>query len=213
MEVLRKSSVFAAEVLDVFDRSLTEKELVSQSKALCRDYILSRLTQNGLGWSKMELNFSPLSAALAEVSMVLLCLGKNSSPWEAAPITVILLLTSEPGCADAGDHSYYDWLFDVGSFVLMMSRGFVIIAASVLKMKFDLPVLRKAWIFNRIQIHIKKWDQINKSGFEFLGNFWGFSFPPLLTNKWHYISCLLFMSNRGRYIFISWWLFVWSIKG
>lgn len=75
MEVLRKSSVFASEVLDVFDRSLTEKELVSQSKALCRDYILSRLTQNGLGWSKTELNFSPSNAALAEVSMVLLCLG------------------------------------------------------------------------------------------------------------------------------------------
>lgn len=78
MEVLRRSSVFAAEVLDVFDRSLTEKELVSQSKALCRDYILSRLNQNGLGWSKTELNLSPTSAALAEVSLVLLCLGKRT---------------------------------------------------------------------------------------------------------------------------------------
>eukprot|EP00064_Thunnus_orientalis_P015620 superscaffoldBa00002930_g15675 len=75
MEVLRRSSVFAAEVLDVFDRSLTEKELVSQSKALCRDYILSRLNQNGLGWSKTELNLSPSNAALSEVSLVLLCLG------------------------------------------------------------------------------------------------------------------------------------------
>ncbi|XP_034469879.1 bcl-2-related ovarian killer protein homolog B [Hippoglossus hippoglossus] len=75
MEVLRRSSVFAAEVLDVFDRSLTEKELVSQSKALCRDYILSRLNHNGLGWSESELNLSPSNAALAEVSLVLLCLG------------------------------------------------------------------------------------------------------------------------------------------
>ncbi|XP_003975634.1 bcl-2-related ovarian killer protein homolog B [Takifugu rubripes] len=75
MEVLRRSSVFAAEVLDVFDRSLTEKELVSHSKALCRDYILSRLNQNGLGCSKAELNLSPSSAALADASMVLLCLG------------------------------------------------------------------------------------------------------------------------------------------
>ncbi|XP_061588267.1 bcl-2-related ovarian killer protein homolog B [Cololabis saira] len=75
MEVLRRSSVFAAEVLDVFDRSLSDKELVSQSKALCRDYILSRLNQNGLGWSKSELNFTPPNAALAEVTMVLLCLG------------------------------------------------------------------------------------------------------------------------------------------
>lgn len=78
MEVLRRSSVFAAEVLDVFDRSLTEKELVSQSKALCRDYILSRLNQNGLGWSKTEPNLSPSNAALAEVSLVLLCLGKRN---------------------------------------------------------------------------------------------------------------------------------------
>ncbi|XP_029971570.1 bcl-2-related ovarian killer protein homolog B isoform X2 [Salarias fasciatus] len=75
MEVLRKSSVFASEVLDVFDRSLTDKELVSQSKALCREYILSRLNQNGLGWSKSEINFSRTNAALEEVSMVLLCLG------------------------------------------------------------------------------------------------------------------------------------------
>lgn len=75
MEVLRRSSVFAAEVLDVFDRSLSEKELVSQSKALCKDYILSRLNQTGLGWSKAELNLSASNAALTEVSMVLLCLG------------------------------------------------------------------------------------------------------------------------------------------
>ncbi|KAM8838649.1 bcl-2-related ovarian killer protein homolog A-like [Synchiropus splendidus] len=75
MEMLRKSSVFAAEVLDVFDRSLSEKELVSQSKALCRDYILSKLNQNGLGWSKTELSLSPSNASLCEVSLVLLCLG------------------------------------------------------------------------------------------------------------------------------------------
>ncbi|KAF7653022.1 hypothetical protein LDENG_00088180 [Lucifuga dentata] len=75
MDVLRRSSAFAAEVLDVFDRSLTEKELVSQSKALCRDYILSRLNQNGLGWCKSELNLPSSNATLSEVSLVLLCLG------------------------------------------------------------------------------------------------------------------------------------------
>ncbi|KAF7222575.1 bcl-2-related ovarian killer protein homolog B [Nothobranchius furzeri] len=76
MEVLRKSSAFASEVLDVFDRSLTEKELVSQSKALCKDYILSRLNQNGLGWSKTEINFPPSNnSMLAEASLVLICLG------------------------------------------------------------------------------------------------------------------------------------------
>lgn len=88
MDVLRRSSVFAAEVLDVFDRSLTEKELVSQSKALCRDYILSRIHQNGLGWSKSELNLLPSNAALSEVSLVLLCLGERNpthrSSWQLA---------------------------------------------------------------------------------------------------------------------------------
>lgn len=60
----------------MFDRSITDKELVSQSKSLCRDYIISRLNQNGLGWSKIELNFSPSNTALSEVAVVLLCLGK-----------------------------------------------------------------------------------------------------------------------------------------
>ncbi|XP_028328111.1 bcl-2-related ovarian killer protein-like isoform X2 [Gouania willdenowi] len=84
MDVLRKSSVFAAEVLDVFDRSVTEKDLVSQSRTLCRDYILSRINQNGLGWSKNELNFPPSTAALAEVSVVLLCLGDELESLQPA---------------------------------------------------------------------------------------------------------------------------------
>nr|BAG06937.2 BCL2-related ovarian killer a [Carassius auratus] len=45
--MLRRSSVFAAEVMEAFDRSPTDKELVSQSKVLCRDYIHSRLHQLG----------------------------------------------------------------------------------------------------------------------------------------------------------------------
>lgn len=94
MDVLRRSSVFAAEVLDVFDRSLTEKELVSQSKALCRDYILSRINQNGLGWSKSELNLSPSNAALSEVSLVLLCLGERN--LHAGP-TVNVFVDSRAG--------------------------------------------------------------------------------------------------------------------
>lgn len=75
MDVLRRSTGFAAEVLDVFDRSLTEKELVSQSKVLCRDYIVSRLNQNGLGWAKAELHFPSSNTAICEISGVLLCLG------------------------------------------------------------------------------------------------------------------------------------------
>lgn len=73
MEMLRRSSVFAAEV---FDRSPTDKELVSQSKALCRDYIHSRLNRAGIGWSKPEHGLAASGGTLGEVSSVLLWLGK-----------------------------------------------------------------------------------------------------------------------------------------
>lgn len=75
MEMLRRSSVFAAEVMEVFDRSPTDKELVSQSKVLCRDYIHSRLHRAGIGWTKPEHGSS--GGTLAEVSSVLLWLGKT----------------------------------------------------------------------------------------------------------------------------------------
>lgn len=75
MEVLRRSSVFAAEVMEVFDRSPTDKELVSQAKALCRDYINSRLIQAGVSWSKPEHNVPVPGGKLAEVSTILLRLG------------------------------------------------------------------------------------------------------------------------------------------
>ncbi|NXT13927.1 BOK protein, partial [Prunella fulvescens] len=75
MEVLRRSSVFAAEVMEVFDRSPTDKELVSQAKALCRDYINSRLVQAGVSWSKPEYNTPVPGGKLAEVSTILLRLG------------------------------------------------------------------------------------------------------------------------------------------
>lgn len=75
--MLRRSSVFAAEVMEVFDRSPTDKELVSQSKMLCRDYIHSRLNRTGIGWTKAELGST--AGTLAEVSTVLLWLGKTHS--------------------------------------------------------------------------------------------------------------------------------------
>ncbi|XP_046754274.1 bcl-2-related ovarian killer protein isoform X4 [Gallus gallus] len=75
MEVLRRSSVFAAEVMEVFDRSPTDKELVSQAKALCRDYINSRLIRAGVSWSKPEHNTPVPGGKLAEVSAILLRLG------------------------------------------------------------------------------------------------------------------------------------------
>lgn len=77
MEVLRRSSVFAAEVMEVFDRSPTDKELVSQAKALCRDYINSRLIQAGVSWSKPEYNAPVPGGKLAEVSTILLRLGES----------------------------------------------------------------------------------------------------------------------------------------
>uniref|UniRef100_A0AAY5L356 Bcl-2 Bcl-2 homology region 1-3 domain-containing protein n=1 Tax=Esox lucius TaxID=8010 RepID=A0AAY5L356_ESOLU len=75
MEMLRRSSVFAAEVMEVFDRSPTDKELVSQAKALCRDYINSRLNRTGIGWSKQDNMLSASGGTLGEVSSVLLWLG------------------------------------------------------------------------------------------------------------------------------------------
>ncbi|XP_032554172.1 bcl-2-related ovarian killer protein isoform X2 [Chiroxiphia lanceolata] len=75
MEMLRRSSVFAAEVMEVFDRSPTDKELVSQAKALCRDYINSRLIRAGVSWSKPEYNVPVPGGKLAEVSSILLRLG------------------------------------------------------------------------------------------------------------------------------------------
>lgn len=74
MEMLRRSSVFAAEV---FDRSPTDKELVSQAKALCRDYIHSRLNRAGIGWSKADNGLPASGGTLREVSSVLLWLGEG----------------------------------------------------------------------------------------------------------------------------------------
>ncbi|XP_077573461.1 bcl-2-related ovarian killer protein homolog A [Stigmatopora nigra] len=71
MEMLRRSSVFAAEV---FERSPTDKELVSQAKALCRDYIQSRLGRAGIGWSKPD-QLASWWGTQGDVSAVLLWLG------------------------------------------------------------------------------------------------------------------------------------------
>lgn len=74
MEMLRRSSVFAAEV---FDRSPTDKELVSQAKALCRDYIHSRLNRAGIGCSKADNGLPASGGTPGEVSSVLLWLGEG----------------------------------------------------------------------------------------------------------------------------------------
>lgn len=71
MEMLRRSSVFAAEV---FDRSPSDRVLVSQAKALCRDYIQTRLSR--AGWLTHEHGLAASGGTLGEVSKVLLWLGK-----------------------------------------------------------------------------------------------------------------------------------------
>ncbi|XP_045431256.1 bcl-2-related ovarian killer protein isoform X4 [Pipistrellus kuhlii] len=75
MEVLRRSSVFAAEIMDAFDRSPTDKELVAQAKALGREFVHARLLRAGLSWSAPERAALAPGGRLAEVCAVLLRLG------------------------------------------------------------------------------------------------------------------------------------------
>lgn len=99
MEVLRRSSVFAAEVMEVFDRSPTDKELVSQAKALCRDYINSRLIRAGVSWSKPEHNTQVPGGKLAEVSAILLRLGESLHAvwaWESPPSSSLACMSFIP---------------------------------------------------------------------------------------------------------------------
>ncbi|XP_016128921.1 bcl-2-related ovarian killer protein homolog B-like [Sinocyclocheilus grahami] len=81
LNVLERSSVFAAEMMkmEVFDRTPTEKELVSQSKELCRDFIHSRIVREGLSWSKVESDLPEPHGALVDISVVLLKLGKKTT--------------------------------------------------------------------------------------------------------------------------------------
>ncbi|XP_015990634.2 bcl-2-related ovarian killer protein isoform X2 [Rousettus aegyptiacus] len=75
MEVLRRSSVFAAEIMDAFDRSPTDKELVAQAKALGREFVHARLLRAGLAWSVPARAAPTPGGRLAEVCAVLLRLG------------------------------------------------------------------------------------------------------------------------------------------
>ncbi|XP_017280637.1 bcl-2-related ovarian killer protein homolog A [Kryptolebias marmoratus] len=70
MDMLRRSSVFAAEV---FDRSPTDKLLVAQAKALCRDYIHSKLRRAGIGWSKPEHSVPKGDLAAVSSALTWLC--------------------------------------------------------------------------------------------------------------------------------------------
>lgn len=88
MEVLRRSSVFAAEIMDAFDRSPTDKELVAQAKALGREFVHARLLRAGLAWSAPERAALAPGGRLAEVCAVLLRLGEcglGRTGLQAAP--------------------------------------------------------------------------------------------------------------------------------
>lgn len=76
MEVLRRSSVLAAEIRDAFERSPTDKELVAQAKALGREFVHARLLRAGLAWSAPERSAPAPGGRLAEVCAVLLRLGE-----------------------------------------------------------------------------------------------------------------------------------------
>uniref|UniRef100_A0A8I3PNV3 Bcl-2-related ovarian killer protein n=4 Tax=Canidae TaxID=9608 RepID=A0A8I3PNV3_CANLF len=75
MEVLRRSSVLAAEIMDAFDRSPSDKELVAQAKALGREFVHARLLRAGLAWTAPERAAPAPGGRLAEVCAVLLRLG------------------------------------------------------------------------------------------------------------------------------------------
>uniref|UniRef100_A0A5F4WFD6 BCL2 family apoptosis regulator BOK n=1 Tax=Callithrix jacchus TaxID=9483 RepID=A0A5F4WFD6_CALJA len=105
MEVLRRSSVFAAEIMDAFDRSPTDKELVAQAKALGREYVHARLLRAGLSWSAPE-RAAPFPGRLAEVCAVLLRLGDElemirPSVYRNVARQLHISLQSEPVVTDA----------------------------------------------------------------------------------------------------------------
>ncbi|XP_007532046.3 bcl-2-related ovarian killer protein isoform X1 [Erinaceus europaeus] len=103
MEVLRRSSVLAAEIMDAFERSPSDKELVAQAKALGREFVHARLLRAGLVWS------APAPAPggrLAEVSAVLLLLGDElelmrPGVYRNVARQLNLPLQSEPVVTDA----------------------------------------------------------------------------------------------------------------
>ncbi|KAM7339748.1 hypothetical protein ACRRTK_000363 [Alexandromys fortis] len=106
MEVLRRSSVFAAEIMDAFDRSPTDKELVAQAKALGREYVHARLLRAGLSWSAPERASPAPGGRLAEVCTVLLRLGDEleqirPSVYRNVARQLHISLQSEPVVTDA----------------------------------------------------------------------------------------------------------------
>jgi len=94
MSVFERSTVtvFGAE-MQMFDRTHTEKEQVSQSMELCRDFIHSRIIREGFSWSKIEPDLPEPHGALIDVSVVLLKLGKRTcrSECELMLVTGVMI--------------------------------------------------------------------------------------------------------------------------
>lgn len=99
MEVLRRSSVFAAEIMDAFDRSPTDKELVAQAKALGREFVHARLLRAGLAWSAPERAAPAPGGRLAEVCTVLLRLGECGPRGRDPRLTLQSRPAGRPRCA------------------------------------------------------------------------------------------------------------------
>lgn len=104
MEVLRRSSVFAAEFMDAFDRSPTDKELVAQAKALGREFVHARLLRAGLAWSAPERAAPAPGGRLAEVCAVLLRLGECGGPGGRGPQAALGAAPHWSAPGDAGRH-------------------------------------------------------------------------------------------------------------
>ncbi|XP_057407497.1 bcl-2-related ovarian killer protein isoform X1 [Balaenoptera acutorostrata] len=138
MEVLRRSSVFAAEIMDAFDRSPTDKELVAQAKALGREFVHARLLRAGLAWSAPERAAPAPGGRLAEVCAVLLRLADElelirPSVYRNVARQLNISLQSETVVTDAflavaaqifSAGTLYDWqaLFPRLSFVCLSSQ-------------------------------------------------------------------------------------------
>lgn len=71
-----KASFFSG-VMEVFEQIPTERELVFQARLLCREFMYSRITREGLSWSAVDAVPPAAPAALTHAALVLLKLGKK----------------------------------------------------------------------------------------------------------------------------------------
>ncbi|KAK3531437.1 hypothetical protein QTP70_020519 [Hemibagrus guttatus] len=61
--------------MEVLEQIPTERELVIQAKMLCREFMYSRITREGLSWSEVDAAPPAAPAALSHTVLVLLKLG------------------------------------------------------------------------------------------------------------------------------------------